>query len=153
VLPARVTIEHEFDQLTFTAFHPNSTNTTLAQQLVYVNTSKESRLYVVYSNEPDDHTQANAVVHEGCCELKLIKEEGTRSATSKWRLHGKYWTDKSRGDSTSDDRGTWGNFNVWWESREKGGIAWKEEAKFNRASSTHLSQAPHRDDSSASAPN
>lgn len=152
VLPVRVTIEQEFDRLTFTAFHPNSTNTTLAQQLVYVDTSKETRLYVVYSNEPNDHTQANAAPHEGCNELKLINEEGTRSATPKWRLQGKYWTDKSRGGSNSDDRGTWGNFNVWWESRKNEGIAWDEEAKFNRASGTYLSKAPKRHDSSASGP-
>lgn len=83
VLPVRVTIEHEFDQLTFTAFHPNSTNTTLAQQLVYVNTSKRTRLYVVYSNERSNPTEEHAASHEGCCELNLINAEGIGSATSK----------------------------------------------------------------------
>jgi hypothetical protein len=153
VLPVRVMIEHDFDQLTFTAVHPNSMNTTLAQQLVYVNTSKETRLYVVYSNKPNNPTEANAAAHEGCCELNLINAEGMGSATSKWLLLGKYWTDKPRGGSTNDDRGTWGNFSVWWESREKKDIAWEEETKFDRRSGAHLSQAAKRNDSSATAPN
>lgn len=131
VLPVRVVIEQEFHRLVFKAFHPNSQNTTLAQQLVYDAVGKNTRLYVVYS-EQYDHGQMNAAAHEGCCELELTTVDGGKSPTHQWRLLGQYWTNKPRTNSASDDRGTWGYFDIWLESEEEVSIAWEDEAKFCR---------------------
>jgi SMODS-associating 2TM, beta-strand rich effector domain len=117
VVPVHVTILHQFDRLTFTAKHPNSENTTRTAQLEYREISDETALYVVYHNVPDDSNAANAAAHDGCNELKFRNDGRSKSATIKWELKGKYWTDKPRDKNNLSDRGTWGRFVVHWESR------------------------------------
>ena len=129
-----MTIDHEFDNLTYKARHPNSTNKTLAQQLVYVDQSRDTLLYVVYVNEPKDDREGKAAPHKGCCKLELTNNERTNSATPKWRMTGTYWTDKVRDKHKDrDDRGTWGEFNVRWESRKVGEntVDWNEQERFD----------------------
>src|SRR5262249_54132634 len=118
VLPVHVVIVHEFDRLSVTARHPNSENTTRTAQLEHRKTSDETFLYVVYHNVPADPNKANAAAHDGCDELKVRKYEGGNSATIKWELDGKYWTDKPRDKNNLSDRGSWGRFVAHWESRK-----------------------------------
>src|SRR5262249_39981608 len=120
VLPIHVTIEHKFDKLIFTAVHPNSENHTLGYQLVNLGTSEQTVLYVVYHNEPNDRQKENAAAHEGCCQLKLRNIGHTKSATNTWELTGEYWTNKVRDQKNKDDKGTWGDFRIRYESRKIG---------------------------------
>jgi hypothetical protein len=128
VVPIHMTIKHGFDRLILTVIHPDSTNTNLAAQLVYVEQSDRTLLYLAYHNEPNNRDAPNAFPHNGCCELKLINQERTKLATSEWRLKGTYWTDKCRNKKTPEDRGTWGDFHVRWESRKLG----EKEIKFTQ---------------------
>jgi hypothetical protein len=120
VLPIHVTIVQRFNGMVFTGAHPNSRNTTLAQQIVPPNRGGSAFLYVVYFNEPVDYEAPNAAPHNGCYELKLVNDEQTKSATDSWRLTGHYWTNKSRSMSAPDDKGTWGHIRIRWESRKVG---------------------------------
>lgn len=118
VLPIHVLIRHELDNLIYTAYHPNSTNRTLAKELVRDSRDESTLLYVVYHNVPKDERLRNAGSHEGCCELTLEKYSSGKVATNKWELRGKYWTDKRRQKGDDDDRGTWGRLSIKWKSRD-----------------------------------
>lgn len=120
VLPVHVTIKHKLDKLIFTAKHPNSKNETLAYQLVNSEQTEGTTLYVVYRNHPFSLHGEKADPHEGCCKLRLDKAVETKSAKPTWHLRGTYWTDKVRSAHDKEDRGTWGEYHIHYESRSLG---------------------------------
>jgi hypothetical protein len=132
MLPVHVTLVHKFDGVTFTARHPNSQNTTRSAQLEHPERSDEIFLYVVYHNVPNDPNHIGSAIHDGCNELKFGNDGATLSATTKWSLQGKYWTDKPRAGSSLNDRGTWGQFNVHWESpgTDEASPDWTDQQRF-----------------------
>ncbi len=113
-----VSIDHEFEKMTFTARHKGSENTVLAAQLAKDDVSNCVKLIVTYENRRVGQGSRHTSPHLGCYVMTLKRPKNEKSATEQWKLEGDYWTNKSRQTSDPKDYGTHGTICVRWSTRE-----------------------------------
>ena len=118
-----VRIDHRFDRIVYTQQGVTTSRAFVAD--LSVDGNGFYTLVVAYENplQPNamEHVAANAEFadnvrdHCGCARMILKRPPEQRAVTRNWELSGHYWTNKRRSPN-SDDRGTWGVLELWWQS-------------------------------------
>lgn len=107
-----LTVDQQFDRITFKAYHPDSWNNGISS--CFDGSAAAYRMFVVYKNHTSSQHDPNASDHLGCFVFDLHDIGMDRG---RWHIEGRYWTDKERPRGTgSRDRGTHGKIAAsWWK--------------------------------------
>jgi hypothetical protein len=137
-----VTIDHQFNRLTYRAWREESIVTSHA--CILERLGQTLNLFVFYNNEAGWPRAEHSSGHDGSLRLQLLNERDQR----RWELKGEYWTNKRRKMDGPPDRGTVGRISMKWLCRnlegEHGDAARKHLEEGERVEAEHEQQSYSR---------